>query len=234
MTGHMLTTGQSPARKAASGATKNKYSAGDILWIKDKLTLDYAIVLEPDVDRTKALDMVFTQMVALGDAIGAIAPPEVGITYHWPNHILANGAKVGTVSVILSDDDDADGCPNFMIIATEIAVRPRQEDINPGLDQSRTTLWDEGCAELDALQVLDSAARHFMTWIHTWEEDGFQPILVNLDQRMEKNHEITIGEKTGTYLGLDEQANLLLKTDSGTDVIAVSDALETNIKAHVT
>lgn len=233
LTSHELKSGQSPARKAASGAAKGKYGAGDLLWLRDEDTLDYAIVLEPDVPRDKALNMVFTQMAALGDAIGAIAPPEVGITHHWPNRLLANGAEIGSVSCILSPEDGADGCPLYLVIATYIAVRPKRDDLNPGLNSGHTTLWDEGCGDLKAMAVLDSAARHFMTWLHTWEEDGFQPVLNQIDGRMETGHALSIGEIEGSYLGLDEQANLLLKTETGTTLIAVSDALPTSIEAHL-
>lgn len=232
ITGHELKAGQSPARKAASGAAKGKFGAGDLLWVHDKDTLDYAIVLEPDVDRVKSFDMVFAQMVALGDAIGAIAPPEVAITHHWPNLILANGAVIGKVSVIMGDDE-ADGCPRYMVLATEIAVRPKVADTNPGYDRNHTTLWDEGCGDLDALQVLDSTARHFMTWVHTWEEEGFQTVLTQLDGRMERGHFLSFDGKDGTFLGLDENANLLFKQDGGTTLIHVADALDTTIRAHV-
>lgn len=234
LTGHELKPGQSPARKAASGAAKGKYSAGDLLWLRDHDTLDYAIVLEPETSRTDALQMIFTQMVALGDAIGAIAPPEVAITYHWPNKILANGAFIGTVDAILSDQDDANGCPHYMVIATRIRVRPPEQVTDPGYDKNYTTLWDEGCGELDAMTVLDSAARHFTTWVHNWEEDGFQSVLTHLDGRMEQSHELEVAGKTGTFLGLDENANLLLKQDGGTELVTVVDALDTTLKAHVT
>jgi len=233
LTGHELKTGQNPARKAAAGAAKGKYGAGDLLWLRNNDTLDYAIVLEPEVDRVKALDMIFVQMVALGDAIGAIAPPEIGITYHWPNRVLANGAEIGAVNAILSDHVDAQGVPDFMVLSTHIEVRPKMGNLNPGLDQSRTTLWDEGCGELDAMQVLDSSARHFMNWVHTWEEDGFQTVLTQIDGRMEQGHALSLCGIEGTFLGLDENANLLIKHDGGTKLVAVSDALDTSIRAHV-
>lgn len=235
MTGHELKPGQSPARKAAAGAAKGKYGAGDLLWVRDKNTLDYAIVLEPEVDRTKALEMVFTQMVALGDAIGALAPPEVAITHYWPNQLLANGGLIGEVTAILSPGDDANGHPDHMVIATHIAVRPNAEDLNPGLNANQTTLWDEGCGDLDAMALLDSAARHFMTWVHNWEEDGFQDVLTNLDGRMERSHALAFNGENGTYLGMDERANLLMRRTeaSGTMQVAVGDALATAIEAHV-
>lgn len=233
LTSHELKPGQSPARKAAGGAAKGKYGAGDVLWLRDNDTLDYAIVLEPDVNRVKALDMVFVQMVALGDAIGAIAPPEIAITHHWPNKLLANSAEIGYVSAIISENDGPDGCPSYMVISTHIKVRPTIDNIDPGLDQSRTTLWDEGCGDLDAMQVLDSTARHFMNWVHTWNEEGFQPILTQLDGRMVQGHALSINNIEGTFLGLDESANLLLKIEGGTKLVTVVDALDTTIKAHV-
>ncbi|MEP3525084.1 MAG: biotin/lipoate--protein ligase family protein [Hyphomicrobiales bacterium] len=233
LTSHELKVGQSPARKAAAGALKGKYGAGDVLWLRDNDTLDYAVVLEPEVDRTKALDMIFVQMVALGDAIGAIGPPELAITHHWPNKILANGAEIGSVRAILSEEDDVDGYPRFMVISTHINVRPTADNIDPGLDQSRTTLWDEGCGDLDAMMVLDSTARHFMSWMHTWDEEGFQPVLTQLDGRMVQGHALSITDIDGTFLGLDESANLLLKHDGGTQLVAVTDGLDTTIMAHV-
>lgn len=233
MTGHELKPGQSPARKAASGAEKGKYEAGDLLWVRDLNVLNYALVLEPDVDREKALQMIHTQLVALGDAIGAIAPPEVAITHRWPNDVLANGAKIGEVTAILSEDDDTAGTPRFMVIATHINVRPTSDDLNPGLDQTKTTLWDEGCGDLDAMQLLASSARHLMAWIHTWQEEGMQPILTLLDGRMERGHALDIAGQTGTFMGMDENANLFLKTENGTRIIKTSDALDTTIKAHV-
>lgn len=232
MTGHELKPGQSPARKAASGAAKGKYGAGDVLWVRDKNTLDCAYVLEPEVNRDQALAMVFTKMVAIGDAIGAIAPPEVAITYHWPNVVRANGASIGTVSAIFSEQD-VDEVPQFMVLHVRLDIRPTADNIDPGLDESKTTLWDEGCGDLDAMQVLDSTARHFMTWIHTWSEEGMQPILTQLDGRMEQGHALTVANESGHFLGLDEHANLILKQTGGSTVIKAIDALDTSMKAHL-
>ena len=233
MSGHELKAGQSPARKAVGGAVKGKYSAGDILWVRDDDTLDCAIVLEPEVSREEALSMVFTKMVAIGDAVGAIAPPEIAITYHWPNKVLANGALIGGVDAIFSERDQ-DGSPAFMVLAINLKVRPTADNIDPGLDESKTTLWDEGCGDLDAMQVLDSMARHFMTWIHTWEEEGMQPVLTQLDGRMEQGHALSFSGEDGTFLGLDEHANLIMKKQAGgSTVIKTIDALDTSLEAHL-
>lgn len=233
ITGHMLKPGQSPVRKAAAGAAKKKYGAGDLLWLNDPDTLDYAIVLEPEVARAASLQMVFTQMVALGDAIGAIAPPEVAITYRWPGMVLANGATIGHVSAVLADEDTAEGYPAYLVIGTHLAIRPKVYSNDPGLTRDSTTLWDEGCGELDAMMVLDSTARHFLNWVHTWEEDGFTPVLAVLDGRMTPGHAITVDGAEAAYLGLDEAGNALIKLAGSTKLITAEAALKTSVRDHV-
>lgn len=233
ITGHALKSGQSPVRKAAAGAAKNKYGAGDLLWVNDPDTLDYAIVLEPEVAREASLQMVFTQMVALGDAIGAIAPPEVPITYRWPDTVLANGATIGHVSAVLADEDTPEGFPAYLVIATHLAIRPKIVRHDPGLTRDSTTLWDEGCGELDALMVLDSTARHFLNWVHTWEEDGFKPVLALLDGRMTPGHTIIVGDEEVVYLGLDEAGNALVKAAGSTRLITAQAVLKTSIRNHL-
>ena len=83
------------------------------------------------------------------------------------------------------------------------------------------------------MKVLDSSARHFMSWVHTWSEEGFQPVLTQLDGRMVQGHDLSLHNIEGTFLGLDESANLLLKHEGGTTLVAISDGLDTTIKAHV-
>ncbi|MEM8794390.1 MAG: biotin/lipoate--protein ligase family protein, partial [Pseudomonadota bacterium] len=99
--------------------------------------------------------------------------------------------------------------------------------------KDRTTLWDEGCGELTVVDLIDSSARHFMTWLNTWEEDGFTPVLSQIDGRMEKEHALSFEGKSGTFLGMDENANLILKLDQGTDLVPVSEALDTHMEAFV-
>lgn len=222
---HEMAADQNPAFVGLSGANDGRYSAGDVLWVRNHDTLDFAIVLEPDVDRLRSLEMIFVLMVALGDAIGAIAPPEVAITHYWPNTLLANDAEIGAVHAHLSESDGADGCPLFMVVAAKIAVRPKMDDMNPGLDENRTTLWDEGCGDLDAMQLLEATARHFMTWVHTWQEEGFQPVLTLLDSRMVEGHAVSLPSLKGTYLGLDESANMLVSHDGGSRLIKVSEVV---------
>ena len=59
----------------------------------DRLRL--ALVFEPDRRLEEAMAMVFAMACGIHDAIGALAPPEVGATHRWPDGLLVNGALAG-------------------------------------------------------------------------------------------------------------------------------------------
>ena len=42
-----------------------------------------AITLAPETAATKAVQMHYGMMIALGDAIGALSPPEVSVSYRF-------------------------------------------------------------------------------------------------------------------------------------------------------
>jgi biotin-(acetyl-CoA carboxylase) ligase len=53
-------------------------------------------------------------------------------------------------------------------------------DADPGEEPGRrpdlTSLVQEGCVEITAVRLLESFARHFLAWLHRWQEDGFAPV----------------------------------------------------------
>ena len=48
--------------------------------------------------------------------------------------------------------------------------------LEPGRTPDVTTLWDEGCGGISQRQLLESFARHFNAWVHTFETDGMHPV----------------------------------------------------------
>lgn len=202
--------------KAAAGVAR----AGDVFWSRDTSRLDCAIVLEPEVETPAAMHMLLTAMVAFGDALGAIAPPEIGVFYRWPAEILVNGARAGRLRVALPEDARADAVPRWLVVGIEVDILDDEKGTEPGFDAERTTLHAEGCHEIDRTQLVESFCRHFLVWVHTWNEDGFRPVHEAWLQRAHGlNQEITVergGETlTGRFLGLDEGGNLLLKRGDG-------------------
>ncbi len=230
MTGHEVAPPAEPVSLACRRAASGSAGAGDVFWGGSNGHLNVAIVLEPEVAAKQAREMLFVAMVALGDCIGALSPPEVGIFYRWPGVILANGAEVGRAQLALPEPDDDTAIPQWLVVAVALAVRPADNAPDPGTDIDHTTLWDEGCGSLDRNRLLESYCRHFKIWVHTWESDGVRPVREAWLARAEGRGETVAivydgAERTGTFLGIDETGGLVLKTGDTTTILDLSTAL---------
>lgn len=231
--GVMAPSGGNPSEIACRAAGEGHASAGDLYWSPSETTLSLALVLEPELPAEQALDMLFVAMVAFGDSVGALAPPEVGITYAWPQTLLANGARVGCVKLQLPPGARADGEPDWMVMALSAEISPAAGMVDPGRYVDRTSLWDEGCGGLTRTDLLESFVRHLKTWIHRWETDGVRPVREAWLARAAKPGEAvscTSGgqEQSGTFLGLDDAGNLMLKAGEETIVAGLADSLQPN------
>jgi biotin-(acetyl-CoA carboxylase) ligase len=220
-----------PVAVASSAAASGSGGAGDLYWSASETRLSLALIVEPEVSAGQAMDMLFVAMVAFGDSVGAIAPPEVGITYTWPQTLLVNGARVGSVSIHFAPDTRIDGVPDWMVIELNAQIAFEDGMPEPGLYIDRTTLWDEGCGDLTRDMVLESFVRHLKTWIHNWEMDGVRPVREAwLARTVKPGEPVTFGdadEKTaGTFLGLDESGGMLVKTDDTTIVAELAACLQ--------
>jgi len=190
--------------------------AGDLVWSRNAARAELAIVLEPEVALERALQMAPLMLVALGDCLGALAPPKVAIHYRWPMGILLNGSIAGAVRLAASRVP-AGQIPAWLVVAAELDIAaPRQER----REWSRTSLAEEAGEEITRTDVLQSLAAHFLTWLNTWGDEGFRPVhdqwLFRAEGR-EAPISIAHARETieGQVLGLDESANLLVKTAAG-------------------
>ncbi len=231
--GHMFSEGEDLISEIMKGAEKGILSAGDLLWSTSTDRAECAIVLEPEVIANKALAMVPLAMVAVADSLGAIAPPNLAVTFGWPENIYANGAMVGRVNMKFPDYAKADQVPKFAILSLQINIsestdQTDQQLMEPGENLSSTVLYEEGCGDLDRTQIIESWSRHFLTWIDTWEQEGFKPVHENwLFRAKDRNEQVSlkVGETThqGMLIGLDEDGGMLLKKEEGVALIPLSD-----------
>ncbi|MDP2621557.1 MAG: biotin/lipoate--protein ligase family protein [Hyphomicrobiales bacterium] len=229
LTGHAVKRPARPFAEAVEAARAGRFGAGDVAWSRNVSRLECAIVLEPEVRRERAMEMLYVAMVAFGDAFGAVAPPEVALTYRWPQTILVNGAIVGDMPIAMAAGTGADGAPAWLVIGAEIALRDVSRRREPGHDPGTTTLFDEGCGEVTRTSLIESFCRHFLAWVHTWEHDGFAPAhRVWLGRAHDRDRAVTIdcagNTMSGTFVGLDECGNLLLRTAAGVEVVATERA----------
>ncbi len=225
--GHGIAAGKNPVNWAKSRVGKGKLHAGDLVWSEEVDRLSFAIVLEPEVQGERCGEMLFAAMVAFGDAVGALCPPEISITYQWPSIILMNDAKIGFADLVLSEQD-ADGLPDWLIVGMDVVIRPSKSNPDPGYELNNTTMWDEGCGDLSRTQLLESVARHTVNWIHTWSEDGFKPIHEQWWARLYEKVRIAEGaieESTAKLTGMDETGNAIIKAEGGATGFSTIDAL---------
>ncbi|MBD3679428.1 MAG: DUF4444 domain-containing protein [Rhodobacteraceae bacterium] len=188
-----------------------------------------AVVLAPETPLRDALAMVLAAMNGFADAFGALSPSEVACQFVWPGGIRINGARCGSFRAAASTTNPANE-PDWLVIGFEVPFFA-EADAEPGDNPEETTLWDEGCSEIEPLRLLESWSRHLLVWIHEWEETGMSRLHEDWLGRaftMGEDTAVTLGGRSheGTMLGLDEAGGLLLKTGTGTELVPLTEILE--------
>lgn len=207
-----------PFDAAVKAVRQGEAAAGDLYWARNTARLDCAIVLEPEVGRARCLEMVFVAQIGFAESFGALAPPNSALTFRWPTEIRLNGGRIGRVTIAIAEDEQEAGIPAWMVIGLDVDIGENAGRADPGIDPDRTCLVEEGCGDLDRTALLESFARHLLTWVHSWEEDGFRTVADNYLFRADFYREAVrfgngAGASEGMFIGLDEHGGMLLKSD---------------------
>lgn len=228
ITGHAVALPDDPFLVAIAGAAAGELGAGDLCWSEAEDQARAAIVLEPDCPLGKALHMAPLLMVAIGDALGAIGPPNLALMYRWPFTLLANGGEVGQVLLRPAAGSAMDQIPAHIVLGFAISISHPPEVLQePGLAAATTALHEEGCGDLDRSQILSAIARHFLMWIDTWQHDGLAAAHADFIGRMENKpgSEISALGLKGRMIGIDEDGGLLLDGPQGVRNLSLALAL---------
>ncbi|OYD82230.1 biotin/lipoate--protein ligase family protein [Azospirillum brasilense] len=176
-----------PAEAGGPFATACRFAAegaapGTLVHAGRRDRLDVAVVLVPD--RPDAGDgLAAVTLVALADALEALGPPNQSIRFDGTGRLLLNGAVAGGVTVALGPGAE-DGLPAWAVVGAELEVLGDPDDPDPGRRPDRTALREEGFGDTDAVAVLESFTRHFLTWIDRWMDAGFEPVRRVWEQRL--------------------------------------------------
>jgi biotin-(acetyl-CoA carboxylase) ligase len=184
-----------------------------------------AIVLAPEVPLAEAMVMLPTCGVGFQNAFGALAPPEVAVQLEWSGGIRLNGASCGRLRVA-AGGTDPEVEPDWLVIGLDLPLLQITE--RPGDQPEQTTLYDEGCAEVDPVELLEAWARHSLVWINTWEDAG--PRALHAEWRglaWRMGEEVTQSGHTGTFQGVDDRFGMLLREGDTTHLIPLTALLET-------
>lgn len=191
--------------------------------------LSAALVLAPEAPLEDAMAMVLALGNGFADSFGALAPSEIACQFDWPGVIRINGARAGSLRAAASTSDPGTE-PDWIVIGLDIRFFESQ-DTEPGETPDETTLWEEGCAEIEPARLLESWSRHSLVWIHEWLSDGIGKLHRDwLGRAYNKGADITVTlpreTVEGTFTGLDEKGGLLLTRDGATRLIPLSAMLE--------
>ena len=183
-----------------------------------------ALVFAPDVELVDAMAMLPLCGVGFQNALGALGPPEVAVHLEWAGGLRINGASCGTLRVAASSSNPR-AEPDWMVIGLELPLWPETDA--PGDIPEQTALYAEGCADVNAMELLESWVKHTLVGINTWTEDGVKAL--HKDWRGLSHgigEDITMNEISGTFLGVDEQFGMLIRAADTTHLVPLTYLLE--------
>jgi BirA family biotin operon repressor/biotin-[acetyl-CoA-carboxylase] ligase len=197
--------------------------AGLVIYDLGAADLRAAIVFAPDVPLGDAAAMLPICGVGFQNALGALAPPEVGVHLGWDGGIYLNGGRAGHFAMAASRPDP-DVEPDWLVVALTLSLWPKNDDT--GLTPDQTALYSEGCADVAPDQLLEAWVRHTLVGINSWSDGGMAKLHAEWSGLAHAlKGEMTVAGQTGTYIGLDENLGLLLKIDQETVLIPLTATL---------
>lgn len=213
-----------PFAKACAEASLG-CDAGLVVFNRAVNRLSAAIVFAPEVPLRDAMAMLPLCQVGFQNAMGALAPPEVAVHIGWPDQIFINGASCGRFQADASGTDP-DAIPDWLVIGFHLPLMPENPEGDHGHTPDQTTLYEEGCADIDPTRLLESWSRHTLVWLNRWLDEGDAPL--HREWRgivRDIGEEIEIDGRKGTFVGLDEKFGMLLRDKDATHLLPLSGQL---------
>lgn len=206
--------------------------AGLLTWSVSPERLRAALVLAPEVALEAATAAFVACGVGLQNALGVLAPPETAVHLDWSGGVRLNGAHAGGLRLWSATRDPA-ALPDWLVVGLELTLKLPTE-WEPGETPDRTALDQEGCGDLDPIAILESWSRHSLVWINRLDDrDGRAELhreWSGLAWNLGDSVAMTLPDErlAGTFLGVDENFGMLLKTSGTTRLIPLSRIIEEN------
>jgi biotin-(acetyl-CoA carboxylase) ligase len=150
--------------------------AGTLVFVGRFDLAEFAVVLEPEEPLAAARLVFYAGMVALADALAALAPPEKPITIDWPDAIRIDRGLVGGGRIGWPTEADERAVPAWLVFGASIRIVSMSAE-GPGLHPLATALDDEGFGERAAERLLETFARYLMAAIDRWRVLGFPNLI---------------------------------------------------------
>jgi len=114
-------------------------------------------------------------------------------------------------------------------VGIEIQLIPMDQE-DPGHRPDQTCLYEEGCAEVSPIDLLEGWARHTLLWVNRVADREIAPLHTEWRGFLYGiGEEITHGGISGKFMGLDEDFGMLIRAGEQTTLIPLSDLLKENV-----
>lgn len=215
----MATAGADPFA-AACDAARAGCDAGLVAYDITPERLRAGVVFAPEIALGKAMIMLPICGIGFQNALGALAPPEVSLHLEWGGGLRLNGARCGGLQAAASPADP-EAIPDWLVIGLDLTLWADKEETGETPDV--TSLYAEGCREVDPQMLLEAWVRHTLVWINRWAEDGVKPVHGEWTGLAHGIGEpVRQGDATGVIRGIDESFGLLLQQESGAQIIPLT------------
>lgn len=222
MQGLALPGDQDPFTRAAALAAGG-CDGGTVLYTIQADRLGAAIVFAPEVALDQAMAMLPLCAVGFQNALGALAPPEVAVHLGWEGGIYLNGGRCGGLRATAGPAQS--GVSDWLVIGLDLSLLQITEA--PGDMPDVTSLYDEGCAGIDPVLLLEAWARHVMNWISRWEAEGNAALYAEWRGLVRGMDEpVASGSHSGIFLGVDERFGMLIRDGAATHLLPLTSLLE--------
>jgi biotin-(acetyl-CoA carboxylase) ligase len=160
-----------------------KEGAGTLVWVRRFDIAEFAVVLEPEEPLAAARRSHYLALCALFDALAVHAPPEKHIGFVWPDAILVDGGLVAGAQLAWPARADEKSPPPWLVFGAMVrtAIMGAGE---PGSRPDVASLEEEGFDELGSGRLIETFARHLLSWIDVWQTDGFLPVARHYLERL--------------------------------------------------
>ncbi|GJE69089.1 hypothetical protein CHKEEEPN_0612 [Methylorubrum podarium] len=168
-----LVTAGSPgaAGQACRLAETGEAEAGTLLMEERDDVIALAVVLAPTEPLATARRAFFVGMQALADAVGTFGPPEIPVTFLWPDTLSFNSARLGGGALHWPQGCGEGETPDWLVFSAMLIASKRDAG-DPGLTPDSTSLEEEGFPKDLREALVESFARHLTKAFEIWSEDG--------------------------------------------------------------
>jgi hypothetical protein len=162
---------------------------------------EFAVVLEPDEPLRTARRTLYAGLSALGDALAVHAPPEMPISFIWPDAVRIGGGLVGGARLAWPARADEDAPPLWLVfgaVIRTVAMGGQESGLRP-----LSAALDEEGFDLDSNRLIETFARHLMVVIDAWQQDGFGEVARGYLSR--------VAPEKGVQRDIDDNGDLLVR-----------------------